>query len=467
MDAFRQLIAGLFDSERRVNAASRIGLLRLLVAMVMVASAAAESRASYSATVLADTPSAYWRLGETTGNIAFDSSGNGRDAIYSGPALGQSGALVGDSNSSALFNGYENDSIQRADSTGLVPGPDSWAVEAWFKVSWSGRGMEIISWYAGGYQYGHDSFYMLTLSDRGLPGYHVRDTTGYRIDLVASASVADDSWHQLVGVIDRAGSKVRLYVDGAEAASAPLGSLGLISDLGIPVNMGLQYRFWTSDYHPLEGKLDEVALYRSPLSAERVRAHYQVARGLLTDSDRDGVLDAADNCPNTPPGAAVDASGCQSAQCSPEQMELAINDAIAAKDAIIAEKDALVAQKDSTISSLNADVNSLLATLASKDELIAALNAALAARDQIITDLNARIGTMYTQAQLDQAVADAAAAAKQSGMSEISANLAVTLGMPGFVIPGSTAAEQITKLSSAIAGLPKGQMDKLKQLLAQ
>jgi len=51
----------------------------------------------YRATVLADTPLAYWRLGETTGTVAHDETGNGHDGTYiGGYTLGQTGALTGD-----------------------------------------------------------------------------------------------------------------------------------------------------------------------------------------------------------------------------------------------------------------------------------------------------------------------------------------------------------------------------------
>ena len=537
METFKQFVAGLSLSEPGVTAASQFRRLPVLLALLMVASGAAESMASYPATVLADTPAAYWRLGETAGNVAYDSSENGRNATYGGPNLGQPGALVGDHNSSVLFNAYEKDFIQRADSTGLVPGLDSWAVEAWVKVGWSGEEMEIVSWYPGGYEIGHDSYYKLAISNQGAPRYFVRDANGYSIDLLAPTLVADDSWHHLVGAIDRPGSKLRLYVDGAQVASAPLGSLGLIYDSGIPLNIGLQQRFWTSDSKPLEGTVDEVALYRSALSNDRVLLHYQVGRGLLNDSDQDGVLDLADSCPNTPPGVTVDASGCQLvAQCSAEQIDLAVQNAIAAKDAIIAEKDALLAQKDDTISSLNADVNSLLAAVAAKDEAISALNektaamytkeqldaavkgaeaakdavigekelavvalsatvaelqnvvatkdsliskmqqdmlvnitalsAAVTARDQKISDLNTSIAKLYSQAQLEKAAVDASAAAQQSVMRKISANLGVTFGIAGYIIPGATVDGQIANLTRAIDSLPKGQTDKLEQMLA-
>ncbi len=51
---------------------------------------------SYSASVLADSPLAYWRLGEASGTTAADASGNGRTGSYlNTPTLGAAGALAG------------------------------------------------------------------------------------------------------------------------------------------------------------------------------------------------------------------------------------------------------------------------------------------------------------------------------------------------------------------------------------
>src|SRR6266446_7743064 len=60
---------------------------------------------SYSATILADNPQAYYRLDETSGTVAHDSSPNGNNGTLpaSGITYSQPGAIVGDSNTSMLF----------------------------------------------------------------------------------------------------------------------------------------------------------------------------------------------------------------------------------------------------------------------------------------------------------------------------------------------------------------------------
>lgn len=55
---------------------------------------------------MGDGPVAYWRLGESSGTNAADSSGNGLNGTYTGGVtLGQPGALVDDANTAVAFNG--------------------------------------------------------------------------------------------------------------------------------------------------------------------------------------------------------------------------------------------------------------------------------------------------------------------------------------------------------------------------
>src|SRR2546426_625083 len=77
------------------------------------------------------------------------------------------------------------------------------------------------------------------------------------------------SWTHLVGTFD--GSTVRLYVNGALFSSAPASG---------PLSGGAGQSFigrLGQGVFPFQGTLDEVAVFPSALSAERVRAHYQAS----------------------------------------------------------------------------------------------------------------------------------------------------------------------------------------------
>ena len=74
----------------------RVGLgFMAFVTLCWLNSATIDVRAGYEQEVLADKPWVYYRFDETSGNIAHDSSGNGRDAEYVDVELGEAGAQAG------------------------------------------------------------------------------------------------------------------------------------------------------------------------------------------------------------------------------------------------------------------------------------------------------------------------------------------------------------------------------------
>src|SRR5213080_2981437 len=71
-----------------------------------VTATSAGAATTYSSVVLQDAPTAYWRLGDTTGSAATAATGHGNSGTYSGGvALGTPGAIAGDTNTAATFNG--------------------------------------------------------------------------------------------------------------------------------------------------------------------------------------------------------------------------------------------------------------------------------------------------------------------------------------------------------------------------
>src|SRR5579872_137286 len=89
---------------------------------------------SYSSTILADAPQAWYRLNEASGLVAADSSGNGYNATL--PATGitysQPGAIVGDTDTSMLFSSTATLALPYALN------PSTWttlSLEFWIKLT--------------------------------------------------------------------------------------------------------------------------------------------------------------------------------------------------------------------------------------------------------------------------------------------------------------------------------------------
>src|SRR5581483_3975919 len=69
----------------------------------------APAGSAYRTAILGDNPTGYWRLDEASGTAALDQTGNHPGSYESSPTLAQPGALSGDTDTSATFNGTSQD----------------------------------------------------------------------------------------------------------------------------------------------------------------------------------------------------------------------------------------------------------------------------------------------------------------------------------------------------------------------
>lgn len=218
------------------------------------------ARGSIAAAVLADSPVAYWRLGEASGTTAADASGNNHPGtLVGGVTLGLPGALPGDPNTAMGFDG----------STGVItavfiamPGPISLETWVYFAANGDVAGNPIIV------SQDSEGQYLRVLASR-VPRFVLKIATVQRtVDGVAALSAA--AWHHLVGTW-QSGDVLRLYADGVEVVNSVTPYTGVLTSFGSLVNIG---RFQAPSNYLL-GRLDEVALYNAVLSPARVLAHYK------------------------------------------------------------------------------------------------------------------------------------------------------------------------------------------------
>jgi glucose/arabinose dehydrogenase len=224
----------------------------------------------YSGAVLADSPLAYWRLGESSGSTAADASGNGRAGSYlNSPTLGAPGALSGDSNSSVGFNGTSQ-YVQVPYNAALNPARVS--VESWvYPTGGSGAFRSVLTsrdYSASGPM---ARGYTLYAADNNTWQFWLG--TGSAFVKLFGPAVTLNSWTHLVATYD--GTTARLYVNGALAASS---ALAYSPNAARPLRIGAGRTETAADYF-FPGRIDEVALYGTDLSAARVQAHYQAATG--------------------------------------------------------------------------------------------------------------------------------------------------------------------------------------------
>ncbi|OGR52654.1 MAG: hypothetical protein A2049_05825 [Elusimicrobia bacterium GWA2_62_23] len=87
------------------------------------------------------------------------------------------------------------------------------------------------------------------------------------------ASVTPDEWHHVAFTFD--GARIKIYLDGRlDAALAAPGRM--VNDPAKPGIIGWDPYAVVGYHSPLDGYIDEVAVYGRPLPAEELEAHYRL-----------------------------------------------------------------------------------------------------------------------------------------------------------------------------------------------
>lgn len=217
----------------------------------------------YAASVLANSPDVFWRLGESSGS-ALDSSGAGNYGnVTGGVTRGAQGAVPG--NNAATFNG----------SNGLVVAQHPWVAptqytaEVWFKTT-SSSGGKLIGY--GNATSGLSSSYdrHVWMQNNGRLSFGVN--AGSQQVITSPLSYRDGQWHHVAATQGADGMK--LYVDGTLVGSNPATTAQALSGYW-RIGGDRNWSGATSNY--INGTLDEVAIYPSALTENDIRAHYNAS----------------------------------------------------------------------------------------------------------------------------------------------------------------------------------------------
>jgi hypothetical protein len=200
----------------------------------------------------ADQPTWWWRLGESSGTTMVAAAGGKNGVLKNGVVLGQPGALAGDANTAALFNG----SAAYASVSGIAAPKSAYTMEIWMKANAALQDGTLID------QGGAGALYVKT--DR----FCFRQTT---TSVCWAQPPVAGVWYHVVGSWDKASGVARLYVDGVERASGPAPAA--------PSGSGTLYIGYGSAAPWFKGYLDEPAYYSTALSPGRVAAHYHAGCG--------------------------------------------------------------------------------------------------------------------------------------------------------------------------------------------
>ena len=225
---------------------------------------------SYAATVLEDQPAAYWRLDESGGPLALDALGSYDGGYSNTVTLGVAGALVGDLDTAVHFDGVAGTKVDVAYSPALNPA-SRWSVEAWARVT------------------GGDGSYRSPITsrdDQPQRGFIFYATAGNTWefwsgqgsqngwDPIVGPPVVNNAWTHLAATYD--GATKRFYVNGVLVGTS---TLPYGPNTARPLRLGGGSTDSILGNYFFVGDVDEVAVYNSVLTPERVGDHFAASLG--------------------------------------------------------------------------------------------------------------------------------------------------------------------------------------------
>jgi hypothetical protein len=219
--------------------------------------------AGYEEEVLADTPWVYYQFNETSGDIAADSSGNGRDGEYVDVELGEPSAGAG------LGTAIRLDGV-----SGLVNVPpldfesDQLTIETWLNMDFiTGNCCTSVFSPAGW--------------EQGWLHYNLGDSGGGRVEFALNNGGPNDRWTEggtleleewahIASTYDKDEALARMFINGEEV---DFDIPGFDTPQTVTLIVEAQIGAW-EDSRYVSGAIDEFAIYDSVLSPERIKSHF-------------------------------------------------------------------------------------------------------------------------------------------------------------------------------------------------
>ena len=204
----------------------------------------------------------WWKLDESSGTTAYDSSGNGHD----GTLMGNPQSVAGKIDGSLDFDGTD-DYVELP--TGLI-GADIGTAAMWIKTTQDTVGMIFYgSDGTGGDGYGAENELCVSVltnpANNGVIHLHIEGNPDVYF---GPTTVNDDAWHHIAATWDIDG-EATLYVDGVSAGS--VGHNG--SNFNFTGRMRLGSPAANTRFY--SGLLDDVRIYNRPLTADDIQELYE------------------------------------------------------------------------------------------------------------------------------------------------------------------------------------------------
>ena len=226
---------------------------------------------SYSATVLADNPTAYWRLDETSGN-AFDEIASyeatwGANILHNGPSL------TNEINASTICSSTTGSQIYVP--SGTIANPNTvMTIEFWLRSDNSaGQYTEFLRKYSSTPSpLGWIISKLDVANSSGRIYMAITTTGGSNQTILGTGNVCDNKPHHIVFVVEAGTNASKLYVDGV---------LQRETTITLGAGFGNTGAYFVVVQGPEVGRVqDEVAVYSTALTATQILDHYKIGSTL-------------------------------------------------------------------------------------------------------------------------------------------------------------------------------------------
>ena len=240
----------------------------------------------YGALVLAETPLVWYRFNETAAATGVvDSSGNALHGTYvdvSDGDLGQASITNNDETTCWKMDGVD----ARADVSAIdVPFramlANDWTMEFWYKTTDEAR-QEIVTLYGGATPYvtvrlNTDAAYN---DAAGRIKIYLADVNSHKIEGGSPTDVSfgftDGNPHHFVFKAYPSAGNLKLYIDGVEK-TLTLGTTNALAGFTAGLSVSAHIGHYNASY-PVDGTIDNFALYAKSLSEATILAHYNAGK---------------------------------------------------------------------------------------------------------------------------------------------------------------------------------------------
>ena len=236
---------------------------------------------SYDSEVLADSPSAYWVLDETSGGTAADSTGNFRTMSWGGSVTPTASAVMPAGSRCFDFAGSSSvaNSIHRNDEGWMSPhagASGTMTLECWFvcdslaaiNALWGKRGTTS------------DLEFSVSLLTDGAVNFAMFTLAGGTVASASTAAgaVVTGTVYHLVCVYDKAADYAKIFLDGVQAATTT--TSGTTANGAGSLRYGV--RELASPDRGFNGRTSHLSFYPTALTSTRIGVHRSA--GLLGHS---------------------------------------------------------------------------------------------------------------------------------------------------------------------------------------